>query len=222
MKKKIKYQAILFDLDGTLIDSKKDLYLTTNATVSHMGASPLSQEEVYGFVGMGIKDLVTKAFPHADEKEIQKGLSFLRKYYFEHCLDNTTLFDGVEDLLIQFQQLGVRMSVFTNKPQKFTDKTLKGLKIEKYFDCALGAENGFPLKPDPQGTNFVLKKMGVNVAQTLMVGDSHVDLETAQNVGMDTALMEYGFLQKEDFKRLSQKAQYVCKKFNELKKIILN
>lgn len=204
-----KYKAIIFDLDGTLIDSREDVVLATNATLKEFGEKELTHQRIVSFVGTGIEDLIKKALPHWDEKKVQEALLFLSKYYFEHCLDHSCLFAHAETLLQTLQKNKIVMAVFTNKPQIFTDKIISGLKISKYFSQVFGAENGYPLKPDPVGTQALLGLLTVSAQETLMVGDSGVDLATAENVGMDCALFTGGFLTVEEMAPLKKKAQFV-------------
>lgn len=213
-----KYKAIIFDLDGTLIDSREDVVLATNATLKEFGEKELTHQRIASFVGTGIEDLIKKALPHWDNQKVQEALVFLGRYYFEHCLDHSCLFPDAENLLKTLRQKEILMAVFTNKPQIFTDKIISGLKVEKYFSQVFGAENGYPIKPDPAGTQALLKLLKVSARETLMVGDSGVDLATAENVGMDCALFTGGFLTAEEMAPLKKKARFVFDDYKSFKR----
>lgn len=215
-----KYQAIIFDLDGTLIDSRTDVVLATNATLKEFGEKELTHQRIASFVGTGIEDLIKKALPHWDDQKVQEALVFLSQYYFEHCLDHSRLFLGAENLLKTLQREGIVLAVFTNKPQIFTDKIVAGLGIAHYFSQVFGAENGYPLKPDPVGTHALLNLLKVSARETLMVGDSGVDLATAENSGMDCALFTGGFLTAEEMAPLKKKARFVFDDYEGFEKVL--
>lgn len=215
-----KYQAVIFDLDGTLIDSREDVVLATNATLRKFGEKELTHQRIASFVGTGIEDLIKKALPHWDDQKVQEALLFLSKYYFEHCLDHSCLFSDAKNLLETLKRKAIVMAVFTNKPQIFTDKIVAGLGVAHYFSQVFGAENGYPLKPDPVGTQALLKLLKVSARETLMVGDSGVDLATAANAGMDCALFTGGFLTAEEMAPLKKKVRFVFDDYKSFEKVL--
>lgn len=216
-------RAIIFDLDGTLIDSKEDIVTSTNATLKAMGGKALPTELVAAHVGHGVRDLVQASLKSAgiaaDENET---LAFFSKHYFEHCLDSTRLFPGVLELLKNLNSRGIKLAVFTNKPQIYTDRILEGLNVAGFFEVVLGSDNGYPNKPDPQGTRMILEKLGVAPSETLMVGDSDVDLKTAQNAGLDTALYLHGFSRPESILSLKNQTRLVFGHHDELASFLNN
>jgi phosphoglycolate phosphatase len=212
----MKYSAIIFDLDGTLLNSKKDIAVATNATLEKMNCPPILDDVIYTFVGKGVRDLIKGALCNHDEKQIDEALAFFNDYYLAHCCDHSRMFDGVDAALEEFKSRGVKMSVFTNKPQNFTDKILSQLDYTRYFDIIIGAENGYPHKPDKTGTQAILRHLGATQQQTLMVGDSIIDLQTAENGGIDCALMLYGFSPREEMMALSDRSTYLLEEFGEL------
>lgn len=222
-KSSVAYRAIIFDLDGTLIDSKQDIVTSTNATLKAMGGKALPSDLVAAHVGHGVRDLVhaslKSAGVQADESET---LAFFSKHYFEHCLDSTHLFPGVLELLQNLKSRGIKLAVFTNKPQIYTDRILAGLNVSGFFDVVLGSDNGYPNKPDPQGTRMILEKLGTTPGETLMVGDSDVDLKTAQNVGLDTALYLHGFSTPETILSLKNQTCLVFGHHDELASFLNN
>lgn len=212
------YEAMIFDLDGTLIDSKKDISIATNETIAHMGGERLPEEEIATFVGRGVRELIRDALKgsrgHAQEAE---ALRFFESYYFEHCLDHTRLYPGAKETLNELALRGVKLAVLTNKPQVYTDKILAGLGIAGMFGMAVGAEAEFPNKPDRAGGNAILVNLLVSAERTLMVGDSIVDLQTAENVGMDCALSLNGFSTREEILALKPRADYLYEEISFLR-----
>lgn len=216
------YRAVIFDLDGTLIDSKQDIVTATNATLVAMGGQALPADLVASYVGHGVRDLVRGSLQAAgvvDREE--ETLNFFREFYLEHCLDSTVLFPGVQKLLDDLKQQGIKMAVFTNKPQIYTDRILSGLGISHYFAFVLGSDNGFPNKPDLQGSGEILRQLDVTASQTLMVGDSDVDLKTAQNAGMGCALYLMGFVKAEIILGFKTEARLVFEDFSEVFSLVM-
>lgn len=222
---RLPYSAIIFDLDGTLIDSKRDIVTATNATLKAMGAKPLPADVVAAHVGQGVRDLIrgtlSAAGVRGPETEDETIAHFF-KFYMAHCLDTTCLFDGVPELLESLKNHGVKMAIFTNKPQIYTDRILDGLGVTPYFQCVLGSDNGYPNKPDPTGTAMILKTFGVSARETLMVGDSDVDLMTAQNMDMDCALYLKGFSTRAQILSLAKQTKLVFDDFADLHSFAIN
>jgi len=187
-----KYKLLLFDLDGTLIDSKQDIAQATNAARAVLGLSPLPADTIASFVGSGMTELLEKAFHTQDKKIIKEGLEFFQKYYYDHCLDQTIWYPGVEDGLLNLKK-AYPLVVLTNKPKEFTKKILASLKGEEWFRETLSGNEAFPKKPDPAGALYLAQKFGVALHECLLVGDSRFDIQTAVNADMDMALASYGF-----------------------------
>lgn len=217
----MKYEAIIYDLDGTLVDSRKDIANTTNATIVKHGGIPLPDKQIFEYVGGGVRDLVAQAAPHFDEETILEALKFFDVHYLDHCLDETCLYPGAAELIAELSKMKIAQAIFTNKPQHFTDKIMAGLEIEHHFHVSLGANNGYPNKPERDGTDFILGKLGSQPEKTLMVGDSIVDLKTAQNVGMDCVLMLDGYTTREVLYSVKHQAVRLCETFAELRAFLL-
>lgn len=174
---------VVFDLDGTLVDSQRDLTDAVNATRAWMGLAPLPQENVARFVGSGAPVLVQRALPDAGEEDWDRGLKYFLDYYREHMLDSTRLYPGVREALDCLHSAGVPMAVLTNKPIRFTLQMLEGLKLDLHFFRVYGG-NSFPeKKPNPIGLEALIAESGVARDRTVMVGDSAVDVQTARNAG---------------------------------------
>lgn len=212
-----KYKDLILDLDGTLIDSKKDIADATNATLKHIGTAAISDDAVYSFVGRGVMDLIRNAVPGKGENEIKEAFRFFSDYYLAHCLETTVLFSGVEDVLQEMKDQGVKLSVLTNKPQNYTHVILRGLGIESLFSVISAATPGVVHKPDRDVTLAVLTAMKTKPEDTLMVGDSVVDLQTAENAGLDCALALYGFSPREEILSYQSRTQIILNRFDELK-----
>jgi phosphoglycolate phosphatase len=188
------FELLIFDLDGTLIDSKLDLAHSVNATRVHMGMSALEHERVYSYVGNGAPVLIRRAMgEHASELQVQEALEFFLEYYREHFLDYTTLYPGVRESLDRLQNAGKRMAVLTNKPVRISRAIVDGLGVGGHFFQVYGG-NSFDLKkPNPVGVEALIREAGATLAGTLMIGDSSVDIQTACNAGIASCGVTYGF-----------------------------
>lgn len=217
-----KYQAIIHDLDGTLIDSKKDIVASVNVMLAKYGGQKFSDAEIHKLVGHGADDLVRQALPHLDAAQQADALDYFLRYYLEHCLDQTKLCPFAKEAVKIFSKSGVKQAVWTNKPQPITDAIIEGLKLKKYFTVVLGAENGFAHKPDPDGTRHVLQQLGVEPKEVLMIGDSPVDFETARNVGMDCVLLRSGYARHEDLDVFKDRVVAICENYQEMMACVFN
>jgi len=185
-------QLVVFDLDGTLADTKKDLALSVNAMRESMGLGPLPLEAVTSYVGHGVTVLVKRALgDKASASEVEKGLAFFLDYYAHHLLDNTIAYPGVREAL---EGLGNRkLAILTNKPTRLSRAIIEGLGLASYFFEIYGGDS-FPLKkPHPMGIETLMSRVAVPPEKTLMVGDSDTDVLTGRNAGVWTCGVTYGF-----------------------------
>ena len=187
-------ELIIFDLDGTLIDSKLDLAHAVNAMRAHMGLGPLEHELIYSYVGNGAPVLVRRALgPEMPQADVDRGLEFFLAYYRDHMLDYTTLYPGVRETLEKLDNEDRRLAVLTNKPVRISAAILDGLGVGGHFFRVYGG-NSFPeKKPHPMGVEALLRESGARKDRTLMVGDSAVDIRTARNAGIPCCGVTYGF-----------------------------
>jgi phosphoglycolate phosphatase len=184
-------KALIFDLDGTLIDSKLDLALAVNAALEQLGRAGLPHEKVYGYVGQGAPMLIKRALGGGtSEEECMLGLEIFLRYYREHMLDNTVTYPGVREALEQLEWHP--MAVLTNKPVRFSQEILDGLRLGKYFRYVYGGNSFERKKPDPMGVEALLRGWGVGAREAMMVGDSEVDVQTARNAGTWACGVTYG------------------------------
>ena len=186
-------ELLIFDLDGTLIDSKRDLADSVNAMRVYLGEPKLADETVYSYVGNGAPVLVRRALPGRDEAEIEQGLRFFLDYYRDHMLDATTLYPGVREALDQLLDAKVQMAVLTNKPVKFSEHLIHGLNLDGHFFRVYGGNSFEEKKPHPMGIELLMQESGIGREQTIMVGDSAVDILTARNAQVQACGVTWGF-----------------------------
>ena len=190
------YKTIIFDLDGTLLDTLDDLTDATNAALREKGFPLRTKEEVRSFVGDGIRKLIERALDGRMD-EVEETLEIFKRYYAAHCADKTKPYDGVLELLMELKKRGIQTAVLSNK----ADFAVKKLAIE-YFNglllSAVGEEEkaGVRKKPTPDGLLALVKELSAEKGSTLYVGDSEVDILTAKNAGMDCLCVTWGFRDK--------------------------
>ncbi|PWU09548.1 MAG: phosphoglycolate phosphatase [Terriglobia bacterium] len=185
---------LIFDLDGTLIDSKQDLALSVNATRAHMRMAPLDIGQISSYVGSGAPILIRRALgAEATEAQIEESLEFFLEYYREHKLDHTRLYPGVQESLDRLRAAGKRLAVLTNKPVAPSRGIVEGLGLSEHFFRVYGGNSFDFKKPHPIGVTTLMAEAGVERAATMMVGDSGVDVQTARNASVQSCGVTYGF-----------------------------
>ncbi len=185
---------VIFDLDGTLIDSSRDLADSVNATRASLHLPPLEDATVYSYVGNGAPVLIRKALgPDYSDDEVQAALLYFLGYYRDHMLDNTVLYPGVRDVLDRFLGAGITMAVLTNKPVRFSQAIIDGLGLTAHFLRVYGGNSFDQKKPHPVGIETLLVDCGVSREKTIMVGDSSVDVQTARNAQVTACGVTWGF-----------------------------
>jgi phosphoglycolate phosphatase len=198
-------RLLVFDLDGTLIDSRLDLIHSVNATLQHMGRPTLDGDIIASYVGDGAPTLIRRALGDADagnEVLVLRALEYFLGYYRIHKLDHTTLYEGIRETLAQLAKPSngnpssgppLQMAVLTNKPVNPSRDIIKVLGLADLFVRVYGG-NSFPTKkPDPLGVQTILKETGIRPEESLMIGDSSVDVMTGRNAGLWTCGVTYGF-----------------------------
>jgi phosphoglycolate phosphatase len=185
-------RALVFDLDGTLIDSKTDLIHSVNAMLREQGRAELPGEIVASYIGNGAPALVSRALgENASQEEKDRALEFFLAYYETHKMDTTVPYPGVQEALEQLKAWP--MAVLTNKPVRISIRILEEMNLAKYFRLIYGGNSFEKKKPDPAGTNAILREFGVKPREVLFVGDSEVDVQTARNAGTWAATVNFGF-----------------------------
>lgn len=185
-------RAFVFDLDGTLIDSKMDLVQSVNAMLRRMGRTEQPTELVASYIGHGAPQLIASVLgPAVDEVQRREALAIFLEHYQAHKLDLTRAYPGVREGLRALA--GCPMAVLTNKPARVSMDILGGLKLTQFFRAVYGGDSFVKKKPDPSGALAILKELGASPAESAMVGDSDVDMLTARNAGMVAVGVSYGF-----------------------------
>lgn len=188
-----KASLLIFDLDGTLIDSERDLADSVNATLAWKHKPPLPVETIASYVGNGAPVLIRRVFPEAKDEELPRLLRYFLDYYREHMLDATTLYPGVRAALDRLHAANIAMAVLTNKPVRFSMRLIEGLGLESHFFRVYGGNSFDEKKPHPRGINLLMAETGTPPPETIMVGDSAVDVMTARNAGVRACGVSWGF-----------------------------
>jgi len=185
-------RALIFDLDGTLIDSKQDLIHSVNAMLRELGRGELAEETISGYIGHGAPQLVARALgTGCTEEERRRALQFFLSYYELHKMDTTCTYPGVAKTLDRLSNMP--MAVLTNKPVRISVRILDEMGLSKYFRAIYGGNSFETKKPDPLGARTILRELGAEPGEALLVGDSEVDVQTARNAGTLAAAVNYGF-----------------------------
>lgn len=192
-------KLVIFDLDGTLIDSRLDLVHSVNAALRHIGRAALPDEVIAGYVGDGAPILIQRALggEEVDDATVRKGLEFFLSYYREHKLDHTTVYPGIAESLAAIQRSNNgtprNLAVLSNKPVNPSRAIVETLGLGRFFVQIYGGNSFSTKKPDPEGALRLVEECGVRAEQAAIVGDSHVDIQTGQNAGLYTIGVNYGF-----------------------------
>lgn len=189
--------AVIFDLDGTLLNTLGDLRAATNHALEVRGLPPHSMEEIRQFIGNGIRLLICRAMPEGTpEAEIDAALDDFKAYYAAHIHDRTVPYNGIPQLLTALRKRGIKVAVLSNKIDSASQQL-----IEYFFpgktDVVFGEHVGVPRKPDPTSCRMVMQQLGVQPEQVLYVGDSGTDMQTAKNAGLYAVGVTWGFRSKE-------------------------
>ena len=215
----MRYKLVIFDLDGTLLDTIDDLKEAVNHAMSLRGFPTFTRDEVMAMVGHGARNLMRKALPlgHKDDDMVNAAYDDFKAYYITHIDVHTKPFPGIHDLLTQLHQEGVLLAVASNKFQEGTEHLIKEFFPEILFVAVLGGRPGFPLKPDPEIVNEVLRKAGIEKEEAVMVGDSDTDMETAANGDIMGIAVNWGYRNMSSIENLK-----VANSVEELHQILLS
>ena len=212
------YNAIIFDLDGTLLNTSRDICATLNQSLRAFGCPEVKHKKTIEYVGNGAKKLIERAAPENFDR--MEELYSHYRVKFAAC-DNalTTLYDGEEQFLQTIKARGIKTAILTNKPDDAAQNVYKNFLARFDFDFVLGQTPYFALKPDPSATKFLMAEMGAGPSQCLFVGDGETDIATAANAGIDCVSVLWGFRTKEQL--LSAGGKIFAENYGELLKIVL-
>ncbi len=205
-------ELFLFDLDGTLADTKNDLAMAVNLTFVDLGLPPLPESVIAGYVGDGVRKLIAQTLGASGAPRYPEALQLFHGHYLTHLLDSTRFYPGVTALLDRLS--GKKRVVVTNKPMEYTAKILDGLGARGYFDLVVGSDPSTPLKPDPHMIRRALEHCDIPAAHAVMVGDGVNDILAARAVTVRSCAVGYGLAPPELLQ--SADPDYFCATIDEL------
>ena len=187
-------RTVIFDLDGTILDTLGDLTDAVNFALAEFGFPPRTGEEVCSFVGNGVRKLIERASGKEDYEKQEELFQTFRRFYSEHCAVKTKPYEGIEALLKTLASRGIKTAVLSNKSDLEVKKLIKGY-FPRLFDEVEGENEkaGFPRKPNPKGLLEIMRRLGASAEETVYIGDSNVDIQTAKNAGVDCISVTWGF-----------------------------
>lgn len=187
-------ELLIFDLDGTLADTRQDIANSVNHVLIELDCSPLALPEVMQNVGDGVRKLLERSLPPEGQEQVGAAVEIFRQHYRDHLLDHTSLYAGVREVLQHFRSN--KMAVVSNKPEAFTREIVAGLGIDAAFGCILGGDSLAEMKPNAEPILHVLRELGGTPQATVMVGDGLTDIHAGQAAGTLTCGVTYGFRSK--------------------------
>lgn len=214
----MKYKLIIFDLDGTVLDTLVDLADSVNFALKMHNLSERNPSEIRDFVGNGIRHLIDLSVPENTDAAVTDSVfNTFKAYYKDHSCDRTKPYDGIIKLLKELKEKGIHTAVVSNK----ADFAVKGL-VDKYFSglftYSAGEKAGIPRKPAPDAVYFAIEHFSLKACDSIYIGDSEVDIETAKNAGVDSIIVSWGFRDKSVL--INAGAETIVSDVEELKKMI--
>jgi len=217
--KKIAADLIIFDLDGTLIDSSEDIAWATNKTLNAFGYNEMGIEDIKDNIGWGVRSLLEKLMPEETLEKIMEARDKFLDFYGKHLVVKTYVYPGVEDTLKHFKSMDKLMAVVTNKPEGLAEKILEELNLSSYFARVVGGDSFSNRKPHPEPVEKVLGFSGIGPEKAVIVGDSPIDCETGKRAGTSTIGVTYGFRAKHELEEACCDA--IVDSFPELKNVVI-
>ncbi|TAL32446.1 MAG: HAD family hydrolase [Spirochaetes bacterium] len=192
--------GIIFDLDGTLLDTLRDIADSMNTALRALGYPSHPVDDYRLMIGTGVDDLARRSLPEgvSDPAIIQKTISVMREEYGKRWADTTRPYEGAQPLLRALREAGVPMAVLSNKPQEFTEMCVRRFLDESSFSIVMGSSPDFPRKPDPAAALHIAKVMGIDAAALAFAGDSGTDMDTAAYAGMYAVGVLWGFRKRQE------------------------
>ena len=207
---------LIFDIDGTLVDGRKDIVRAVNFTLSTLGLKQKTFESIVSYIGTGVIDLIKKSLGEENLALTDKGLDIFRKYYLQHCADESVLYPHVKEALDYFKDK--KMIILTNRHIKSAKILLNHLKIKNYFEQIIGADDEKCKKPSPCPINNISSQFNIRKEKIIIIGDMDIDILTGKNAGIKTCWVTYGLGKKEDVQKL--RPNYIINNLLELKDVI--
>jgi phosphoglycolate phosphatase len=207
-------RLILYDLDGTLVDTREDILSSVRHMLASMGRPPMPDAAIAGYVGHGLPYLIGQVLGTDDQAAVAEGLRRYREHYAQHMLDHTRLYPDAQVVLEFFAPRP--QAVVTNKTERSSRVLLDALRVDRHFQAVIGGDSGFPYKPDPAGVRSLLARFGVAPRDALFIGDSVVDLDTGRNAGVPTVIVLHGFGSREQLAAAAAAAEQTVADFNQL------
>lgn len=188
-------EVLLFDFDGTLIDSKVDIATAVNLTLGDLGLPVRSVEEIFSFVGDGVKRLLRLAVGEDNHEQYDRALEIFRQHYLEHCVKTTRWYPGIWEVLQHYKDR--KNVIVTNKSMEYTLAIVDGLQARDLFQHVEAPRDTTELKPEPVMLERALKVLGADIESTIMIGDSTNDVRAAQAAGIRACAVGYGYGNRE-------------------------
>lgn len=212
-------KAIIFDLDGTLLDTSRDIHAVINTSLSRFNLPQISYEDTLKFVGNGAKKLVERAV--GERKDMLQEVYSDYAERFANCdNEHTCLYPQEAETLKKFKEAGIRLAIVSNKPQRATERVYVKFLSNYKFSIVLGQTEYYPLKPNPASTNHIISQLDVACDECLFVGDGETDVETAKAANLKCVSVLWGFRSKEQLKKAG--AENFIEKFSELENYVLS
>ncbi|MCE5341296.1 MAG: HAD family hydrolase [Planctomycetaceae bacterium] len=194
------YRAVVFDLDGTLVNSLEDLADAANFALTYFGQPNHSVETLKAMIGDGTRTFISRALPADKQDLIEQTLVKMRGKYIEICTNKTLPYKGIKEVLDELKKRGIKMAVLTNKDQIMSERVVKHF-FYGYFQIIMGTIDAVPLKPDPKAVLKMLKELDVKPSEALFVGDSNIDIKTAKAAGIIGIGVNWGFRSEEELRQ---------------------
>ena len=203
-------KLIIYDLDGTLVDTLQDITQAANHMLAQLGLPPKSAEEIRRYIGSGLHELVGRCLQTNDHRDIERGAKLYRAFYTQHLLDFSCLYPDAQAVLDYFR--AHRQAVITNKPNPYSRQILEALGVASYFFRLIAGDEEFPKKPDPSAVQALMRAAGATSSETVFIGDSLIDIETGRQAGVVTVGIEHGFAENGEL----SSADLLVKNFSSL------